>query len=80
MPWLLYPDKDPVAIVHEAGWTPGPVWMGAENLAPHQDSIPGMSSPLQVTTPTSLSQPSFYIHNNFKQNCITDTKRNVCLL
>ena len=31
----LYPRKsDPVPIVQEAGWTPGPVWTGAENLAP----------------------------------------------
>ena len=26
--------KDPVPIVQEAGWTPGPVWTGAGNLAP----------------------------------------------
>jgi hypothetical protein len=26
--------KDPVSIVYEAGWAPGPVWTGAENLAP----------------------------------------------
>ena len=29
----LYPGKDPVPIVQEAGWAPGPVWTGAENLA-----------------------------------------------
>jgi hypothetical protein len=28
------PGKDPVPIVQEAGWAPGPVWTGAENLAP----------------------------------------------
>ena len=28
------PGKDPVLIVQEAGWAPGPVWMDAENLAP----------------------------------------------
>ena len=28
----LYPGKDPVPIVQEAGWAPGPVWTGAENL------------------------------------------------
>jgi hypothetical protein len=28
------PGKDPVPIVQEAGWVPGPVWTGAENLAP----------------------------------------------
>jgi hypothetical protein len=26
--------KDPVPIVQEAGWAAGPVWTGAENLAP----------------------------------------------
>jgi len=30
----LPPEKDPVPIVQEAGWAPGPVWTGAENLAP----------------------------------------------
>ena len=30
---LLTPGKDPVPIVQEAGWAPGPVWTGAENLA-----------------------------------------------
>ena len=34
-PRLLFtPRKDPVPIVQEAGWAPGPVWTGAENLAP----------------------------------------------
>ena len=28
------PGKDPVPIVQVAGWAPGPVWTGAENLAP----------------------------------------------
>jgi len=31
---LFSPGKDPVPIVQEAGWAPGPVWTGAENLAP----------------------------------------------
>ena len=29
----FHPRKDPVPIVQEAGWAPGPVWTGAENLA-----------------------------------------------
>ena len=34
MPQLLFtPRKDLVPIVQEAGWAPGPVWTGAENLA-----------------------------------------------
>jgi len=39
------PGKDPAPIVQEAGWAPGPVCTGAENLAPHRDSIPGPSNP-----------------------------------
>jgi len=31
---LFIPRKDPVPIVQEAGWAPGPVWIGAENLGP----------------------------------------------
>jgi len=34
-PQLLYPQgREPVPIVQKAGWAPGLVWMGAENLAP----------------------------------------------
>jgi len=33
------PGKDPVAIVQEAGWTPGPVWTGGKSRS-HRDSIP----------------------------------------
>ena len=39
-PGRFTPGKDPVPIVKEAGWAPGPVYMGAENLASHRDSIP----------------------------------------
>jgi hypothetical protein len=28
------PRKDPISIVHEAGWASEPVWIGAENLPP----------------------------------------------
>jgi hypothetical protein len=31
---LFTPGKDAVPIVQEAGWAPGPVWTGAEKLAP----------------------------------------------
>jgi hypothetical protein len=33
LPGRFAPGKDPVPIVLEAGWAPGPVWTGAENLA-----------------------------------------------
>ena len=44
-PAALPPGKDPVPTVQEAGWAPGPVWKGAENIAPQRDSIRGPSSP-----------------------------------
>ena len=44
-PGRFTPGKDPVPIVQEAGWVPGSVCTGAENLVPQLDSIPGPSSP-----------------------------------
>ena len=38
-PAVSTPGKDPVPIVQEAGWAPGPVWSGG-NPRPHRDSIP----------------------------------------
>ena len=32
-PGRFTPRKDPVPVAQEAGWAPGPVWTGAENLA-----------------------------------------------
>jgi len=33
------PGKEPVFILQEAGWAPGPVWTGGKSF-PHRDSIP----------------------------------------
>ena len=44
-PGSFTPGKDPVLILQEAGWAPGSVWTGVENLAPHRDSIPAPPSP-----------------------------------
>jgi len=40
-PAALPPGKDSVPILQEAGWAPGPLCTGTENLNPHRDSIPG---------------------------------------
>jgi hypothetical protein len=34
VPAATYPGKEPVPIVQESRWASGPVWTGAENLAP----------------------------------------------
>ena len=44
-PRPLYPLENTVPIVSEAVGALEPFWTGAENLAPHRDSIPGRSSP-----------------------------------
>ena len=36
--------KDPVPILQEAGWAPGPVWTGGKSR-PHRDSIPNRPAP-----------------------------------
>ena len=41
---LFTPGKDPVPIVQEAGWAPGPVWTGAENLVRNGIRSPDRSS------------------------------------
>ena len=33
------PGKEPIPILQEAGWAPGPVWTGGKSR-PHRDSIP----------------------------------------
>jgi hypothetical protein len=50
------PGKDPVSIVQEAGWTPGPVWTGRK-FHPHQDSIPDCPARSSVTILTELPGP-----------------------
>jgi len=32
-PGRFNPGKDPVPFVYDAGWAPGPVWTGTENLS-----------------------------------------------
>ena len=53
-PGRFTPIKDPVPIVQEAGWAPGPVWTGAENLAPI-----GIRSPDRPARSESLYRLSY---------------------
>jgi hypothetical protein len=51
-PGRFTPGKDPVPIVQEAGWAPGPVWTCAKNLAPT-----GIRSPDRPSRSQSLYRP-----------------------
>jgi hypothetical protein len=56
-PAAFTPGKDPVPIAQEAGWTPGPVWTGAENLAP--TGIRSPDRPALSESPYRLRYPTF---------------------
>ena len=57
-PQSLYPwERDPIPIIQEAESVLGPLRMGAENLAPHWDSIHGPLSLQRVAIPK-------YIHTH----------------
>jgi len=55
---LFTPEKEPVPIVQEAGWAPGQVWTGAENLAPNR-----IRSPDRPARSQSLYRPCYPSHN-----------------
>ena len=50
------PEKDPVPILQEAGWAPGPVWTGGKSR-PRRDSIPDCPARSSVAIPTELPGP-----------------------
>ena len=52
----LYPGKDPIPILQEAGWAPGPVWTGEKSRS-HRDSIPDRPACSLVAIPTELPGP-----------------------
>ena len=54
---LFNSGKDPVPILQEAGWTPGLVWTGAENLAPT-----GIRSPDRPARSQSLYRLRYPTH------------------
>jgi len=54
---LFIPGKDPVLIVQEAGWAPGPVWTDAEKLAPTGIRPPDRPVRSSVAIPTELPGP-----------------------
>jgi len=60
MPQPLYsPERELVPTIKEAGWAPGPAWMGMENLIPHWDSISRPSSPYKALFPLYYCGPQF---------------------
>ena len=58
-PAAFTPGKDPVPILQEGWWAPGPVWTGAENLAPT-----AIRSPDVAARSESLYRLSYPVSSN----------------
>jgi hypothetical protein len=54
------PGKDPVPILQETGWAPGPVWMLGKSH-PHRDSIP--DRPARSQSLYRLRYPAHHVQN-----------------
>ena len=59
------PGKDPVPIVQEAGWAPGPVWMGGK-FRPHRDEIPDRPARSQMLYQLSYSDHKYSVMETLK--------------
>ena len=57
--------KDPVPILHEAGWAPGLVWTGGKSRS-HRDSIPDRPARSSVAIATELPGPLIRIDKAIK--------------
>ena len=64
-PGRSLPRENPVPIVQEAGWAPGPFWTGAENLA-----STGIRTPDRPACSQSLYRLSYRTHSLFMGSCI----------
>ena len=66
-PAALCPGKDPIPIIQEAGWAPGLVWTGAENLAP-PGFDPRTVQPVASHYTDWATRPTFRIRIAIKYN------------
>jgi hypothetical protein len=62
----LPPGKDAVPIVQGAGWAPGPVWTGAENIAPSGIRSPDLPARSQSLYRLSYRGPQPNAHEERK--------------
>ena len=66
------PGKEPVPIVQEAGWVPGPAWTGGKSR-PHRNSNPDCPARSSVAIPTELPGP----HTNHRS--VTNYRGRSCV-
>jgi len=72
------PGKEPVPILQEAGWAPGPVWAGGKSR-PHRDSIPDRPARSQSLYTRARARTQIQIIGAVqKYKCLTFDKRPCC--
>jgi len=59
------PGKDPVPILQEAGWAPGPVWTGGQSR-PHRYSISDRPAHSPFTISAGLPSPQCHYYSQAK--------------
>jgi len=69
------PGKEPVPILQEAGWAPGPVWTGAENFVPTGIRSRTVQSVVNrytdwATRPTNISYTRAYYQTTFSSKAL----------
>ena len=67
------PGKDPVPILEEAGWAPGPVWTGGKSR-PHRDSIMDLQPVVSRYTDWATRPTTIIIIINFKVQTTSNKK------
>jgi len=77
-PTTLYPGKEPVPIVQEAGWDPRPVWTGRKSH-PHGDLIPDHPACSQSLCPPSYTAHYIILHYIILHYIIQNRKLNLDL-
>ena len=68
-PHLTPRRKEPVPILQEAGWAPGPFWTGGKSRL-HRDSIPDLAVRSSVAMPTELPGPQSLHINTRNLLCV----------
>jgi len=72
------PGKDPVLILQEAGWVPGPVWTGGKSR-PHRDSIPDRLARSKSLYRMSYLAHYIYIYTHIPNSCTVSPSSNKVL-
>jgi hypothetical protein len=74
----LPPGKTRYPLHRRLGGAPGSEWTDAQYLAPHQDSIPGSSTPQRVAIQTELCR--LFVHSSTIYLLVTPVRALLCVL